>query len=57
MSDNAGDVEFARRLSEVNYPCSRDDLIAAVRTMPPNPSVLARLDAVPDRVYEGLTRC
>ncbi|MDG3010897.1 DUF2795 domain-containing protein [Rhodococcus sp. D2-41] len=40
-------------LSEAGYPCGRGELLAALRGAGADDRLLARLDTVPDRIYEG----
>lgn len=47
------DVELSRALSEISYPCGKDELLRLARGGGAGEAVLSRLDLLPDRIYEG----
>lgn len=46
-------IELGRVLSEISYPCDRDELLRRARSNGTDDQVLSRLDLLPDRIYEG----
>lgn len=53
MAREDDDVELGRALSEMSYPCGKDELLRLARINGADEAVLSRLDLLPDRVYEG----
>lgn len=46
-------IELGRTLSEVSYPCGKDELLRRARINGTEEDLLARLNLLPDRLYEG----
>ena len=46
-------IELERALSEISYPCGKDELLRRARINGADEDVLARLNLLPDRLYEG----
>jgi len=46
-------IELERALSEISYPCGKDELLRRSRINGADEDVLARLNLLPDRLYEG----
>jgi hypothetical protein len=47
------DIELARVLSEISYPCGRDEVLRRARLGGAGDAVLSRLELLPSRVYGG----
>ena len=49
----ANPIEIQKHLAGVDYPASRDDLVAAARSNGADDSTLKLLGNLPDREYDG----
>jgi hypothetical protein len=52
MTDE-GEIELERVLSAISYPCDKAELLRRARADSTDDEVLARLELLPDRIYEG----
>ena len=46
-------IQMQKYLSGVDYPASREDLVEHARSQGADEEVLRKLDAMPDRTYDG----
>ncbi len=44
---------IGNHLSEISYPCGKDELLRRARINGTDEDLLARLNLLPDRLYEG----
>ncbi len=49
----ANPIQMQKFLGGVNYPASKDDLVEHARSKGADEEVLRKLEAMPDRTYDG----
>ncbi|NKY87376.1 DUF2795 domain-containing protein [Nocardia veterana] len=53
MGQKVNPIQIQKYLSGVDYPCDRDEIVAAARSNGAGDDVISALEDMPDRTFNG----